>query len=171
MPRTPFRFLASMALLAFVLATAVTVVAQEQSLRPRDWLRIQPDDEARWRLLERMFGGFAPAMTAVRDHFAMTHETIEDGNLELARWHWDRVQTYVEHGYLRRPDRQANANALFLDTARVALDEALAAGDPERSRAAFLDARTACMTCHVAEGRPYFNDQRLFRSTASFASP
>jgi hypothetical protein len=151
-----------------VAVAAVVGVAQEQDLRPRDWLRIAHDDDERWRLLESMFGGFAPAMTAVRDHYGMTYESIEDGNLELAQWHWGRVRTYVQQGYMRRPDRRANSDAIFLDTAWIALDEALAAGDDAASRSAFLDARNACMTCHVAEERPYFNHQRLFRRTQSF---
>jgi hypothetical protein len=159
--------LVSLALIV-ALGAAVSAVAQESDLRPRDWLRIAPDDDTRWRLLERMFGGFAPAMTAVRDHYGMTFESIEDGNLELAQWHWGRVKTYVEQGYLRRPDRQANSDAIFLDTSWVALDEALSANDHDASRDAFLAARNACMTCHVAEGRAYFNDQRLFRNTAAF---
>lgn len=155
-------------MLAMAIGTTVTVVAQSADLRPRDWLRIAPDDDARWRLLESMFGGFAPAMTAVRDHYGMTFESIQDGNLELAAWHWDRVETYVQQGYLRRPDRQANADAIFLDTAWAALDEALRAGDQAASETAFIAARNACMTCHVAEGRAYFNDQRLFRDTEAF---
>lgn len=150
------------------MGATVGVVAQSADLRPRDWLRIAPDDDTRWRLLESMFGGFAPAMTAVRDHYGMTFESIQDGNLELARWHWDRIETYVRQGYLRRPDRQTNSDAIFLDTAWATLDDALAANDAAASRDAFLAARNACMTCHVAEERPYFNDQRLFRDTAAF---
>jgi hypothetical protein len=155
------------AVLVLVVAS-VAVLAQEQELRPRDWLRIAPDDDARWQLLESMFGGFAPAMTSVRNHYGMTYESISDGNLELARWHWDRIKTYVQQGYLRRPDRQPNADAIFINTAWVALDDALAAGDAAEARARFLDARNACVACHVAEDRPYFNDQRLFWETAEF---
>jgi hypothetical protein len=156
-------------LVMLLTAGSVAVLAQQQGdLRPRDWLRIASDDETRWQLLERTFGGFAPAMTEVRDHYGQTFEAIGDGNLELARWHWDRIKTSIELGYLRRPDRQPNADAIFLDSAWPVLDEALAANDHARSRAAFIAARAACMACHLAEDRAYFNDQRLFRATAAF---
>jgi hypothetical protein len=152
-----------------IVGGSIAVVAQQHGdLRPRDWLRIAPDDETRWQLLERSFGGFAPAMTEVRDHYGQTFEAIADGNLELARWHWDRIKTSIELGYLRRPDRQPNADAIFLHAAWPLLDEALAANDVEASRVAFIGARAACMACHLAEDRAYFNEQRLFRETATF---
>jgi hypothetical protein len=155
-------------LLALGLAlTAVVGIAQDD-LRPRDWLRIAADNSERFALLERMLGGFAPAMTEVRHHYGQTHEAITDGNFELAAWHWERVRRETELGYTRRPDRRANADAMFLDAAWQTLDEALATGERDAIEAGFLTARNACMACHVAEGRPYFNDQRLFHETAAF---
>lgn len=150
-----------------IVVGSVAAVAQSE-LRPRDWLRIAPDDETRWQLLERMFGGFAPAMTQVADHYAKAFDAIADDNLELARWQWDRVRTAMELGLVRRPDRAPNAEAIFLSTAWPRVDDALAAGDGAAAREAFSAARNACIACHLAEDRAYFNDQALFHDTAAF---
>jgi hypothetical protein len=151
-----------------VVSAGSLVVLAQSDLRPRDWLRIAPDDTTRWQLLERMFGGFAPAMTQVAGHYQKTYDAISDGNLELARWQWDRVKTAIDLGLIRRPDRAPNAEAIFLNTAWPRLDEALADDDADAAREAFGAARNACMACHLAEERAYFNDQALFRDTATF---
>lgn len=160
--------LAGVGLMAILAGASMVVFAQQDGCRPRDWLLCAADDSERWTRLQDMFGGFAPAMTEVGYHYERTFELIAEGNLEYARWQWDRVSGAIQLGYLRRPDRQPNADAIFLDTVWVALDQALANEDADAARDAFVAARAACMACHVAEARPYFNDQRLFRETAVF---
>ncbi|MEX2500921.1 MAG: hypothetical protein WD336_00985 [Trueperaceae bacterium] len=154
--------------LAVALLATTVVVAQQDDLRPRDWLLGAADDTERWSRIQGMFGGFAPAMREVRHYYEGAYESIADDNLELAQWNWGRIERSMQDGFMRRPGRQANGDAIFLDTAWVAVDEALEAGDRPAAQEAFLQARNACIACHVAEGRPYFNDQRLFWDTASF---
>lgn len=69
---------------------------------------------------------------------------------------------------MKRPRRTPNAEAIFLDSVWGQLDQALRDGDPTQIREAFLVQRTACMSCHTAEGYGFLNEMPLFRNTASF---
>ena len=83
-------------------------------------------------------------------------------NYDLAVYHWDKIRVTIENGTLKRPARKANADAMLLGSQWGTVREGLASGKADRAWKAFGLARTACMSCHVAEKVAYFNDQSLF---------
>jgi hypothetical protein len=147
-----------------------TVQATEtwtNSSSSKHWLLDADDDMERFRRLERYLGGFAQAMREVGFRYRYTYLAINDGNYELAGYHWDKIQDAIIKGYLKRPARRANAEE-FLDGAWQVLNTSLKNGDAEMIRADFKQARKACMECHKAEDKAFLNDQGLFRDTVEF---
>ena len=148
------------ATLSLVLPAALP--ASDESERPDTWLRGADDDVARFERLERYLGGFSGAMWEVGQRYRHTWEALERGNTELAVYHWEKIGDAIRGGYLKRPARRANSDALFLDTAWSEALEAMRSGDEQRAWRGFAQGREACMQCHQAENVGFMNDQPLF---------
>jgi hypothetical protein len=157
-----------MAVAIFVIfSVACLAMALETAKQSDNWLLDAEDDTERFKRIQQMFGGFSAAMQGVGDRYERTFEAVIEGNFNLADYHWKKVRDAIELGFLRRPGRKANAVALFLEDPWPTLEEALAAKDGQLSKEALLSARSACMTCHVAENVPFINDQPMFRRTVT----
>ena len=74
----------------------------------------------------------------------------------------NKIKTTIENGYLKRPARRANAEAVFLNTAWGDVKAAFESRDKKRAWEGFATARAACMTCHEAEKLPEMNGQAIF---------
>jgi hypothetical protein len=162
---------AAMGLAAAVLvaATVLLPATAEESQRPSNhWLLDLDEHDERFARIEQQFGGFSRAMWEVGERYERTYVALAEGNLPLAAYHWEKIGDAIRSGYLRRPARQANADAKFLDGSWQATGEALKGTEIDAARQAFLEARRACLACHVAEGVPFINGQPLFRNTESF---
>ncbi len=131
-------------------------------LAAADWLVEAPDDTTRVERLESYLGGFSAAMWETHHRYELLHEALTVDNPELAVYHWEKIKSAIQGGYMKRPGRQANSDALFLDETWPAVHEALASDDEETRWNAFMRARSACMGCHVAEDVEFMNRQRLF---------
>ena len=157
------------ALLISTLAAALSTACGEASEATEHggaigdgWLGRLPSDAERLQALEDYLGGFSSAMWEVGERYRRVFEALEHQNYALADYHWDKLGGAIENGYMKRPARRANADALFLDEAWGSARAAFASGDAEEAWAAFEAAREACMACHVAEEVPFMNDQPIF---------
>jgi hypothetical protein len=126
-----------------------------------DWL-IDADEDTRAERLSNYLGGFSSAMWEVGNRWERMARAIGDDNFGLAHYHWDKIGSAIRGGYMKRPARQANADALFLDGIWKQYRDTLESGDGEAIRKQFGQARDACMACHVAEDVPFMNDQPMF---------
>lgn len=145
-----------------------TAMAQEPPKRSDNWLLEAKDDTARFERIQQMFGGFSASMQVVGERYGKTYDAVSEGNFDLANYHWKKIKDAIELGYFRRPAREANSVALFLNIPWPSTAEAIASKDKEKAKEAFLSARSACMSCHMAENVPFMNNQPLFRKTTSF---
>lgn len=132
------------------------------------WLTGEADHAARFDRLESYLGGFSSAMWETGYRYQNVYDAIASENPQLADYHWQKIRGAIENGYMKRPGRQANADAMFLDNAWGELAGVLETGDQAAMEGAFLAAREACMACHVAEDVPFINDMPLLRETSSF---
>lgn len=131
-------------------------------LAAADWLTKAPDDTTRYERLESYLGGFSSAMWETHHRYQLLYEALTLDNRELALYHWEKIKSAIQGGYMKRPGRQANSDALFLDATWPEVHEALSSDDAETRWAAFMRARSACMGCHVAENVEFMNRQRVF---------
>jgi len=127
-----------------------------------DWLTGAPNDTVRFERLQRYLRGFDQPMWEVGERYRSLHDALTRNNFDLASYHWDKIRTAIANGYLKRPARQANADALFLNRIWETVQEALTSKDPDKGWRGFEQAKTACQACHIAESVSFMNDQALF---------
>lgn len=151
--------LSAVAITGLAVSAGVFAINQTDT---RNWLT-DADEETRYERLEYYLAGFSSAMRETGERYKHTEQAIYDENYELAYYHWDKIKGAIERGVMKRPDRGENAQAMFLDTAWETLAEALQAPEEHDVRAAFTEAKAACMACHGAEEVPFMNHQPLFR--------
>ena len=147
---------------------ACSAIAQEPPKQSDNWLLEAKDDTERFKRVQRMFGGFSASMQVVGERYGKTYDAVSEGNFDLANYHWQKIKEAIELGYFRRPAREANSVALFLNSPWQSTAGAITSKDKGKAQDAFLSARSACMACHMAENVPFMNNQPLFRKTTSF---
>lgn len=137
-------------------------VSGEPAPRSNAWLLDAETDEQRFELLQGYLGGFSRSMQEVGQRYLAIHDALARDNLDLANYHWDKIRSAIRNGYLKRPGRQANADAIFLNQLWGEVSASFQSGEVEKAWTGFEAARSACMACHAAEGVPFMNNQSLF---------
>jgi hypothetical protein len=139
-------------------------IAQDRKLT-NDWLLDAPDDVTRFQLLQRYLRGFDQPMWEVGHRYLGLYDALERENYDLALYHWDKIKTTIQNGYLKRPARRANADAVFLDQVWENARSAFESRKLEQAWEGFALARAGCMTCHDAENMAWMNNQDMFDDT------
>lgn len=132
------------------------------------WLLDALTDEERFRRLQLYSGGTDQQMWQMGYRYEQVYHAIIDRNWELGLYHWRKLRDVFNVALMKRPNRTPNAEAMFLTSEWVRLENALKAGDLAAARTTFLAEREACLKCHVAEGMPFLNNTPIFRNTRSF---
>lgn len=151
----------------FGVALAEPPLPEAPGKTPNDWLLNAPDDEARFKLLQRYLRGFDQPMWEVGERFESVYEALADENYDLAVYHWEKIRATIVNGYMKRPKRQANADALFVNGAYQPVLDAFKSKDSKKAWEGFKLARNTCQSCHEAEKVGFINNQPLFRKTAA----
>ena len=163
------------AIVGFILLILLTLSAcqdrpVETEIQQKGWLSGAESDAVRIELLERYLRGFDQPMWEVGDRYEAIYEALGRENFGLAEYHWNKIKTTIQNGYLKRPARRANADALFLDDVWPTVSETFREQDRETAWGAFEIAKKACIDCHIAESVTYMNDQPMFDLTAPTTS-
>lgn len=141
----------------------VSVYAQDQGQgTSNNWITDAPSDAERFQRIQKYLRGFDEAMHEVGERYEKIHEALEAENYDLALYHWDKIKLTIENGYMKRPARKANAEAILLDATWEKTKKAFASRDKEQAWQGFELARSACMAFHHAEKVGYINNQPLF---------
>ena len=152
----------TIAIAAALLLGCGAAMAQTTPAPLKGWLHEAPSDAERFTLLQRYLRGFDQPMWEVGERYRLIHDALGRDNFELAQYHWDKIKVTVQNGYLKRPGRKANADALFLNAVWSQVNTAFASKQPKLAWVGFDTARSACMGCHAAEKVAYINNQGLF---------
>lgn len=134
-----------------------------------NWLLDADDDNERFRRLQVYLAGSQVPMWDISSRFRSMHVAINDGNIELAAYHWDKLIDRLNGTLMKRPNRTASAEAIFLEPHAASFKEVLKGKDAGKIKEKYAEVRTACMACHVAEKMAFLNDQPVFRETEKFA--
>ena len=145
---------------------AATLHGQGQAAPSNEWLIDAPNDVERFKLLQRYLRGFDQPMWEVGERYEGVHDALQRSNFDLALYHWDKIKTTIENGYLKRPARRANSDALFLSKVWGEVRAAIESRDSAKAWAGFTAGRAACQACHQAEMVGYMNNQPMFEKTA-----
>ncbi len=158
----------------FALIGAITVAAcsngpsqspiESKDLNPnKDWLLFAESDAERYRLIQTQLRGFDQPMWEVGERYRMFHEALQNENYPLAKYHWSKIGTTIRNGVAKRPPRVNNANLFFLDSLHGEVADLLEVETSETAKEAFDLARSACVSCHHAEGVEWMNQQSLLQ--------
>lgn len=147
---------------AMLLACGLANAASSENKPSNDWLLGAKNDTKRFELLQKYLRGFDQPMWEVGERFEAIHEALSRDNYELAAYHWEKIRTTIQNGYLKRPARKANADAILLNTTWEEVNQAFGTKNSEKAWAGFEKAKSACQACHVAESLPFMNNQPLF---------
>lgn len=152
---------------ACVLLLSAAAIAQSPPAEKNvnDWLLNAPGDADRFKLLQQYLRGFDQPMWEVGQRYESVYQALADKNFELAEYHWEKIKLTIEMGYLKRPKRQANSDAMFLKNVFEPMQAALKAKDEKKAWDNFGTVRLACMSCHEAEKVTFMNNQPMFRRT------
>lgn len=135
------------------------------------WLRDADDDMERFRRIEIYLVGSQAPMMDIGQRYLAVYQAIGDDNLELAHYHVEKLVDRLNGMLMKRPQRTASAETLFLDPQERRVKEALKSGNVGEAKQAFLAMRQACIACHVVEKFGFINGQPMFSQTAAFGSP
>lgn len=105
--------------------------------------------------LEKHLRGFDVAMMEVGHRYIDLYWAGQDANWEAAAYELQKMRLAIENGLERRPKRAASARP-FLAGPLAAVDEAVAARDPQRFAARFQDLTVGCNGCHADEQVGFF---------------
>ncbi len=126
------------------------------------WLLGADSDQERFERLDSYLGGFSAAMWETGYRFESMHHALEQENLALATYHWDKILDAIAGGYMKRPARQENADNLFIDAVGESMRADLETGEIERAWQGLARVSEACQACHIAEDVPFMNDMPMF---------
>ncbi len=113
------------------------------------------DHDAQQLQLERHLRGFDVAMVEVGHRYIDLYWAGEDANWEAAAYELQKMRLAIENGLERRPKRATSARP-FLVGPLTAMDEAVAARDPELFASRFEGLTAGCNSCHALEQVPFF---------------
>ncbi|WP_157533303.1 hypothetical protein ACJJIP_18760 [Microbulbifer sp. VTAC004] len=157
-------------LMTLIVCLSVTNFAYSESYdtgNERDWLLNAESEKDRLILLQNYLGGFSASMWEVGYRYKSIFLALQDENFDLAIYHWEKIKTAIKNGYLKRPARKANADAIFLDLVYGNVLGSFESRDIKKAWQGFSNGRSACMKCHAAEKIPWMNNQPLFRTTVA----
>ncbi len=150
---------------AFMLCSLVLTVpvqAEEKIIKSQGWLMEAESDQERFKLLQKYLRGFDQPMWEVGERYQSIHEALSRNNYDLASYHWDKIKTTIENGYMKRPNRQHNAETIFLNSNWSEVKKAFDSHNQQSAIKGFNQAKAACMACHIAESVPFMNNQSIF---------
>jgi hypothetical protein len=136
------------------------------SARAPDPTWLSREHEEQLHQLERQLRGFDVAMLEVGHRYIDLYWAGEDRNWEVAAYEVHKLRLAIENGLERRPKRAASAQP-FLAGPLAAMDDAVAAQDPELFTTRFQELTAGCNDCHAAEQVPFFE----IRSPEARVSP
>jgi hypothetical protein len=153
------------AVISFVFVFAAVPIVAQNKTPTNNWLLDAPDDTVRIQLLQRYLRGFDQPMWEIGHRYQGLYDALEHENYDLALYHWDKIRTTMQNGYLKRPARRANADAVFLDPIWADAKSAFESRESKQAWEGFALARGGCIACHEAENVGWMNDQDLFDNT------
>jgi hypothetical protein len=130
-----------------------------------DWLLNAPTDTERFKKLQIYLRGFDQPMWEVGERYQRVYDALGDGNYDLAEYHWEKIKSTITTGYMKRPKRQPNSDAMFVKNVYDPILAAIKSKDAKKAWEGFELGRAACMSCHEAEQVGFMNNQPLFRRT------
>lgn len=146
-----------------ITAPTVKPLTKNEASSVNSWLLGESNTERRWKKVQTYLRGFDQPMLETGQRYQAIHQAVADSNYELAVYHWKKIRTTIENGYMKRPKREKNAKLLLLDSVWQQVLADFNSKRADRAKQGLATAKAACMSCHIAEDKGFINDQPMFR--------
>ncbi len=135
----------------------------------RNWLRDANDDTERMRRIELWGAAGDLEMQDIAHRMEELHAAIQAESWDMGIYQLEKIRGRMIVAAIKRPTRTQNMEAMFLDSGVYqSLHAALKAKDGVQARSGFMQARDACMGCHIAEKIGFINGSAVFKRVAQF---
>ena len=137
------------------IALSLSLFAENNYSTKSNWLVDSNSSSEKFQKIQKQLRGFDVTMVEVGERFNTFYFAIKDKNYELATYQWDKIKKTIKNGTIRRPAREANSQAMFLDTQYKSMSDALAKKDEKLVLKEYEQTKRVCNACHVAERVPF----------------
>lgn len=144
-------------------SASVGTLTKTEKANLNSWLVGEANTARRWEKVQTYLRGFDQPMLETGQRYQAIYQALKDNNYDLAVYHWKKIRTTIENGYMKRPKREKNAKLLLLDSVWQRVLDDFNSQQPTRAAQGFAAAKAACMSCHMAENKGFINDQPMFR--------
>jgi hypothetical protein len=131
-----------------------SLLAENNYSTKSNWL-LDTKGEQKFNAIQKQFRGFDLAMVEVGYRFNSFYFAINDKNYGLAHYQLDKIKKAIENGIIRRPKRESNSKAMFLDTQYKSMSKALDSKDEKIIQEEYMRTKQLCNACHKAERVPF----------------
>lgn len=114
-----------------------------------DWLMQIDSTQERFQAVQKQFRGFDTAMIEVDYRYENVKKAIGGKNYELALYHWQKIRTAIENGYIRRPERKKSSEIFFLHSVYSEFENLLQSKNSKKIDDGFAGIKNYCNACHV----------------------
>lgn len=138
----------------FLLLSVLLLVSCNQNSRNAEGAWIKGSDEEKLKMIESQFGGFDQVMIELVYRYQELYWAGQDENWEYVDYQLEEMQSALEKGMIRRPNRAESTNQ-FIERALPPIKMASQQQDIELFNKTFENLRIECRTCHITEGKPF----------------
>jgi uncharacterized protein (UPF0210 family) len=139
----------------FILLSFSCLSAENNYSTKSNWLLETKGSEQKFRAVQKQLRGFDLAMVEVGYRFNSFYFAIKDKNYDLAHYQLDKIKKAIENGIQRRPKREENSKAMFLDTQYKNMKEVLDKKNEKQIWKEYENTKKICNACHAAENVPF----------------
>jgi hypothetical protein len=132
-----------------MLSSTMLFATQNSYSTHYSWVMNINSTEGRFMAVEKQFRGFDTAMMEVGYRYENIKKAIGGKNYELALYHWQKIKTAIENGYIRRPNRKESSEAFFLHSVYSEFENLLQSKNSAKIEDGFVGIKNHCNACHV----------------------
>ncbi len=142
-------------ILMFILLSFGYLFAENNYSTKSNWLLETKGSDQKFKAIQKQLRGFDLAMVEVGYRFNSFYFAIKDKNYDLAHYQLDKIKKAIENGIQRRPKREENTKAMFLDTQYKSMKKVLDKKSEKQIWQEYENTKKICNACHVAENVPF----------------
>ncbi|DAB27461.1 MAG: hypothetical protein A2513_09485 [Sulfurimonas sp. RIFOXYD12_FULL_33_39] len=133
-----------------LIMTAAVLFASDNGYSTKsNWLMDIDSANGRFEAVQKQFRGFDTAMMEVGYRYESVKKAVDEKNYELALYHWQKIKTAMQNGYVRRPAREEASRIYFLDNTYEEFKKMLVSQNDTKIEERFSYVKDSCNACHI----------------------
>lgn len=114
-----------------------------------NWLMDINSTNGRFEAVQEQFRGFDTAMMEVGYRYESVKKALDEKNYDLAIYHWQKIKSAIQNGYIRRPIRKEASQNYFLNKTFKEFQDSLESKNSAKIEKRFSYVKDYCNACHM----------------------